>query len=144
MVFARSATAQRHLGLQFERRHLRKEYVARVDGVVQEDQGRIDLPLIADWPNRPLQKVCFDTGKHARTDWRVLARGEGSTLLELHPLTGRSHQLRVHCREIGHPIIGDRFYAGPPASRLMLHAARLTLRHPNGGAEVSFSSDVPF
>nr|WP_184013140.1 pseudouridine synthase [Rubricella aquisinus] len=143
MVFARTAAAQRHLGLQFERRHLRKTYIARVAGHVAGDQGRIDLPLIADWPNRPLQKVCFETGKPARTDWKVVERGADTTLLRLFPLTGRSHQLRVHCREMGHPILGDRFYGGPPAPRLMLHAARLTLRHPEGGAEVSFSLDVP-
>ena len=111
MVFAKNKAAQRHLGLQFERRHLEKTYIAVVDGQVEGDEGHIDLPLRADWPNRPLQMVCHEQGRPSQTDWKVLERYEDRTRLELTPLTGRSHQLRVHLLAIGHPILGDEFYA---------------------------------
>ncbi len=144
-IMAMNGGAQRHLGLQFERRHLSKTYQAVVAGRVQADEGTIDLPLIADWPNRPLQKVCHDTGKPALTKWRVLSRCDASTRLELSPHTGRSHQLRVHLKEIGHPILGDPLYGdAAAAARLMLHAHMLTIRHPNGGAEATFCAQVPF
>ncbi|MEO1677595.1 MAG: RluA family pseudouridine synthase [Pseudomonadota bacterium] len=148
MVFARSAHAQRHLGLQFERRHLEKRYVARVAGHPDADAGQIDLPLTADWPNRPRQMVCHANGRPARTRWRVLSRDQdGSARLALEPETGRSHQLRVHLAEIGHPILGDPLY-GPAedanARRLMLHAECLRLRHPDGGAWVTFEAVAPF
>ncbi|MEJ6392899.1 RluA family pseudouridine synthase [Gymnodinialimonas sp. 2305UL16-5] len=148
MVFARSPAAQRHLGLQFEKRHVKKAYVARVWGEVAEKQGHIDLPLIVDWPNRPLQHVDYETGKPAQTDWRRMrVDADGTTRLRLHPLTGRSHQLRVHMREIGHPILGDPFYATGAARdfpRLMLHAESLKLRHPDGGKGLLFRAPVPF
>lgn len=145
MVFARDRAAQRHLGLQFERRHVTKTYVARVAGVLKEEAGEIDLPLIADWPNRPLQKVCHETGRPALTRWRVLEREPGGTTrLLLMPLTGRSHQLRLHLAAIGHAILGDRFYGGAPAPRLMLHATRLEFHHPEGGTRQSFDSTCPF
>ena len=147
MVFALTPHAQRHLGLQFERRHTRKTYVARVWGEVAEDAGTVDLPLIVDWPNRPLQKVCHETGKQAITEWKVVRRGDGETRMRLHPLTGRSHQLRVHMLSLGHPILGDPFYASGPARdfpRMMLHAEELRLRHPDGGAGIRFRSPAPF
>ncbi len=148
MVFARSKAAQRHLGLQFERRHLAKTYIAVVDGIVAADKGRIDLPLRADWPNRPLQMVCHDQGRPSTTDWRVIERGADRTRLELTPLTGRSHQLRVHLKAIGHVILGDEFYADGAAlaasERLMLHAHRLSLFKPTGGERITVESVVPF
>lgn len=148
MVFAMNRTAQRHLGLQFERRHIEKRYVARVAGSLVTDMGQIDLPLICDWPNRPLQKVDWDVGKAAQTRFEVLSHEETATRLSLHPKTGRSHQLRVHCLAIGHPILGDPFYAPADvlaqADRLQLHAESLSLFHPNGGARLSFSVPVPF
>ncbi len=145
LAMAMNANAQRHLGLQFERRHLSKTYQAVVAGHVQADEGEIDLPLIADWPNRPLQKVCHDTGKPALTRWRVLSRNDAATRLELLPHTGRSHQLRVHLKEIGHPVLGDPLYGDATAApRLMLHAHTLTVRHPSGGAEETFCAEVPF
>ncbi|MEL6687364.1 MAG: pseudouridine synthase [Pseudomonadota bacterium] len=148
MVFARNKAAQRHLGLQFERRHLAKTYIAVVDGVVDGDSGHIDLPLRADWPNRPLQMVCHEQGRPSQTDWKVLERFEDRTRLELTPLTGRSHQLRVHLLAIGHPILGDEFYAEGEAlaasPRLLLHAHRLSLFKPTGGDRITVESDVPF
>lgn len=147
MVFALTPHAQRHLGLQFEKRQMRKRYIARVAGVPAAREGHVDLPLIVDWPNRPLQKVCHETGRPAQTDWRVI-RAEGETArMELTPLTGRSHQLRVHMLAIGHPILGDPFYATGAARdwpRLMLHAESLRLRHPDGGHGMTFRAPVPF
>ena len=130
MVFALSPHAQRHLGLQFEKRQTRKTYMARVLGEVVEPSGTIDLPLIVDWPNRPLQKVDPVEGREAVTDWTRLKAGQGESRLRLHPRTGRSHQLRVHCREIGHPILGDPFYAPPRGPRPSpAHAPRPRAAH---------------
>jgi tRNA pseudouridine32 synthase/23S rRNA pseudouridine746 synthase len=147
MIFALTPRAQRHLGLQFERRHVRKTYVARVWGEMAEKTGTVDLPLIVDWPNRPKQKVDFETGRPALTDWRVVRVEDGTTRLRLYPHTGRSHQLRVHMAELGHPILGDPFYATGPAReypRLMLHAEALRIRHPDGGVGLTFSAPCPF
>ncbi len=148
IVFAMNAPAQRHLGLQFERRHVEKTYVAEVFGDMADESGTIDLPLCVDWPNRPLQKVCAETGKAALTRWQVIGRGNGRTRIRLFPRTGRSHQLRVHMQAIGHPILGDRFYADADAlaasDRLMLHSECLTIHHPTGGARVRFCSPCPF
>jgi tRNA pseudouridine32 synthase / 23S rRNA pseudouridine746 synthase len=147
MVFAMSPNAQRNLGRQFEKRQAKKVYVARVWGAVTEKTGTVDLPLIVDWPNRPLQHVNHETGKPAVTDWRVVRVEDGTTRLRLFPQTGRSHQLRVHMKEIGHPILGDPFYASGAARdfpRLMLHAETLRLRHPDGGKGMSFSVKCPF
>jgi tRNA pseudouridine32 synthase/23S rRNA pseudouridine746 synthase len=145
IVLARTRVAQRHLGWQFERRQVRKLYLARVAGEVAGESGRIDLPLVCDWPNRPKQMVCHARGRPAVTDWRVVGREKGATRLELRPLTGRSHQLRVHLAAIGHPVLGDPFYGDPAAAdRLQLHAARIGFRHPDGGAPVEFAAAVPF
>lgn len=147
MVFAMTPYAQRHLGLQFEKRQVKKTYIARVWGVVGEKTGTVDLPLIVDWPNRPLQMVDHLNGKPAQTDWRVLRSDGQTTRMRLTPLTGRSHQLRVHMREIGHPILGDPFYSKGPARqfpRLMLHAESLRVRHPDGGKGMTFKAPVPF
>ncbi len=147
MVFGLTPHAQRHLGLQFEKRQMKKTYVARVFGRVEEKTGTVDLPLIVDWPNRPLQHVDFENGKQAVTDWRVLKYEANATRVRLFPQTGRSHQLRVHMREIGHPILGDPFYASGEArvaERLMLHAESLRLRHPDGGKGLTFKAKCPF
>ena len=147
MVFALSAHAQRHLGLQFEKRQTKKTYVARVWGQVAEDSGHIDLPLCVDWPNRPRQHVNYEHGKPAQTDWKVLRRDEISTRMRLAPRTGRSHQLRVHMLELGHPILGDPFYAEGPAlefPRMMLHAEELKARSPADGQWIKMRAKAPF
>lgn len=147
MVFALSPHAQRHLGLQFEKRQVSKTYVARVAGRLEPKSGSVDLPLIVDWPNRPRQKVCHATGRPAQTDWRVQRHGEGETRVRLLPKSGRSHQLRVHMQALGHPILGDAFYASGAARdhpRLMLHSEVLRLRHPDGGAGMRFRVRAPF
>ncbi len=146
MIFAQTPAAQRHLGLQFEKRQTRKTYIARVAGHVAEKEGEIDLPLIVDWPNRPLQHVNFETGKQALTQWRRMRLEEGTTRMRLMPKTGRSHQLRVHMKELGHPILGDPFYStdADRYPRMMLHAESLRLRHPNGGRGMEFKARAPF
>lgn len=147
MVFALTPHAQRHLGLQFEHRQTKKTYQARLWGQLEPATGRVDLPLIVDWPNRPRQHVNHETGKPAVTDWRVVRHEENTTRVRLMPLTGRSHQLRVHMQALGHPILGDPLYAEGPARdfpRLMLHAESLRLRHPDGGAHMTFSAPCPF
>lgn len=147
MIFALTPHAQRHLGLQFERRHVKKVYVARVWGRMEAKTGTVDLPLIVDWPNRPRQKVDHATGRPAKTDWRVVREEDGTTRVRLYPHTGRSHQLRVHMAEIGHPILGDPFYATGAARdfpRLMLHSESLRIRHPDGGKGITFSVKAPF
>ena len=148
MVFARNAHAQRHLGLQFEKRQLEKTYIACVAGHVTGESGQITEPLIADWPNRPRQKICYETGKDAVTHWEVMAREGDVTRLRLMPKTGRSHQLRVHMAHIGHPILGDRIYAPDDvfnaSPRLQLHAHQLRFRQPTGGDWVDYESPSPF
>ncbi|MFP4404677.1 RluA family pseudouridine synthase [Rhodosalinus sp.] len=147
MVFALTHPAQRNLGLQFERRKVRKTYVARLWGDLPQDSGEVDLPLIVDWPNRPKQKVCHETGKPALTRWRVQRRAPGETRVKLMPHTGRSHQLRVHMAALGHPVLGDPFYAEGPARqhpRMMLHSEELRLHHPDGGAGTTFRAPAPF
>jgi len=147
MIFALTAPAQRHLGLQFEKRQTKKTYVARVAGRVAEREGRVDLPLCVDWPNRPRQKVDYENGKSAVTDWKVQRASDDESRMRLYPQTGRSHQLRVHMLELGHPILGDPFYAPETAAdypRMMLHAEELRLRHPDGGAGVRFRAKPPF
>ena len=147
MVFGRTRAAQGFLGQQFEKRLTKKIYLARLWGRLEGGAGRVDLPLIVDWPNRPRQHVDFETGKPAVTDWRVIRQDRLETRGRLMPKTGRSHQLRVHMAEIGHPILGDPLYATGDAAafaRLMLHADSLKLRHPESGVALSFSAPCPF
>ncbi|OVZ92314.1 bifunctional tRNA pseudouridine(32) synthase/ribosomal large subunit pseudouridine synthase RluA [Yersinia frederiksenii] len=149
IVVALTKAAERELKRQFREREPKKSYVARVWGHLTQDEGLIDLPLICDWPNRPKQKVCYETGKSSQTEYLVLSRDtDGSTRVKLSPITGRSHQLRVHMLAIGHPILGDRFYAHPEAkamaSRLQLHAQELCITHPEFGTAMHFKCDAPF
>lgn len=147
MIFARTKAAQGFLGQEFEQRRAKKTYIARVAGEIAGERGHIDLPLCADWPNRPRQMVDHVHGRPAQTDWEVIGRSPGETRVRLHPLTGRSHQLRVHMLALGHPILGDQIYAkGPDRAhpRLMLHAETLGLHHPATGDWIRFSAPVPF
>jgi tRNA pseudouridine32 synthase / 23S rRNA pseudouridine746 synthase len=146
MVFARGADMHRRLNFAFANRQVHKRYVAIVEGVMHDDHGSIDAPLIADWPRRPRQMVDLQVGKPSLTHWRVLQRLPGATRLELTPITGRSHQLRVHLQSIGHPIRGDELYATEPlmAPRLLLHAAMLGFDHPSTGEPQQFESAADF
>jgi tRNA pseudouridine32 synthase/23S rRNA pseudouridine746 synthase len=144
MLFARGADMQRRLSADFAARRIHKQYVALVAGHLDADSGRIDLPLAADWPNRPRQQVDAAHGKASLTSWQVLQRAAGHTRLALQPLTGRSHQLRVHLAAIGHPILGDALYGGAAAPRLMLHATALQLEHPSHGSRLHLHCAPPF
>lgn len=149
MLFARGKAMQRALSDAFAAREVKKRYIAIVDGCLAEDEGEIELPLIADWPQRPRQKVDHASGKPSLTRWVVLERDieRGQTRVQLEPVTGRSHQLRVHLMAIGHPILGDALYAAhepPRAPRLLLHAQSLRLAHPANGEQLHIESPVPF
>jgi len=146
MVFARDGEAQRRLSRAFAERRVDKRYAAIVEGRLAHDEGEIDAPLAADWPQRPRQVVDREHGKPSRTRWRVLERSADCTRIELEPLTGRTHQLRVHLQSIGHPIRGDALYAPAPlgAPRLMLHATALAFAHPLSGEALAWTSPAPF
>jgi tRNA pseudouridine32 synthase/23S rRNA pseudouridine746 synthase len=146
MVLARGIAMQRVLSRMFEDRRVHKTYVAVVQGLLAPDEGEVDLPLSADWPRRPMQQVHVH-GKPALTRWQVLGRdpAAGTSRLLLQPLTGRTHQLRVHMMAMGHPIVGDALYGssiGP--SRMLLHAQGLQFAHPATGLPMEFDSPAPF
>ena len=145
MLLAKHKEAERSLKKQFQYRLTHKVYYAKVWGKVEHQEGMIDLPLICDWPNRPRQKVCYEHGKPSQTRYQVVQYDQHTTLLRLLPITGRSHQLRVHSMEIGHSIVGDEFYASPEAyafsDRLELHACELSFYHPADNQ--LFSAFVP-
>lgn len=147
MVFARGAEAHRTLSKAFADRWVSKRYIAVVAGRL-EGRGEVDLPLITDWPNRPRQRVAPKIGKPSLTRWRALAHEGDTTRVELEPVTGRSHQLRVHMMAVGHPILGDVFYAPPDievlSPRLLLHAECLSLPHPVSGEVMDFHLSAPF
>ncbi|WND03243.1 RluA family pseudouridine synthase [Temperatibacter marinus] len=148
LVMARHKDAHRAVSRQFEMRQTEKYYEAVVWGVLPQDTGEVDEPLICDWPNRPLQKICYDHGKKAVTNYTVLDRTETTTRVTLNPITGRSHQLRVHMLHLGHPILGDRLYASGEAytasPRLALHANSLKITHPETSESLDISAPIPF
>lgn len=153
MVMARGPAAQRALSKAFAAREVNKRYIAVVAGRLEappEGWGIIDLPIIVDWPNRPRQIVDHTMGKPSLTRWRVVAHNpaSGTTRIELEPVTGRSHQLRVHLAAMGHSILGDALYAPPAvqaqAPRLMLHACSLGLAHPETGTRLVFECPAAF
>ncbi len=152
-LMARGLAMQRAFSRAFEQQIVDKRYVAVVAGRMtppdtDDGWGEIDLPLAADWPRRPLQKVDRHQGRPSLTRWRILEEGEDRTRLELAPRTGRSHQLRVHLQAIGHPILGDTLYAPPKAQalapRLLLHACELRMTHPASGEPLRVRSSAPF
>jgi len=150
LVFARGEAMQRALSVLFQDRQVNKRYVAVVQGLLAPDHGEVNLPLIADWPNRPRQMVCFERGKPSQTLYEVLARDplKDETRVALTPVTGRSHQLRVHMLALGHPMLGDPFYGDADsqarAPRLLLHAEALGLPHPVSGERVHWACAAPF
>ncbi|MBI5938088.1 MAG: RluA family pseudouridine synthase [Betaproteobacteria bacterium] len=153
MLLARGAEMRRRLSMMFAAREVSKRYVAVVAGRLQapnEEWGTIDLPIAVDWPKRPLRIVDRERGKPSVSRWRVLAfdAARQTTRVELEPITGRSHQLRVHMQALGHPILGDALYAPAEvqamADRLLLHACALRFRHPLTGEEVAFESAPGF
>lgn len=147
-VLALNKEVHRHLSCQFQERQIHKNYTAVVYGTPDKDIGEINLPLRCDWENRPRQIVDHKLGKQAQTFWQCLDKGNNSTRLLLTPITGRSHQLRVHLQAISHPILGDPLYAHSDAlnmaERLLLHATRLEFTHPVTHKTEKFYSKPPF
>ena len=148
MLLAKTKAAQSELMRQFRERETHKEYQAITWGDCPAQEGNIEFPLITDWPNRPKQKICYDEGKPSLTRYKVLEQDGQRRRLLLIPVTGRSHQLRVHTMGLGMPIIGDRFYASDAviamADRLLLHAHTLTFKHPSTGASITCRAPLPF
>jgi tRNA pseudouridine32 synthase/23S rRNA pseudouridine746 synthase len=148
LCLAMNKAAHRHLSMQFQERETKKRYIARVHGQLEHDAGSVDLPLICDWPNRPKQMVDHQRGKPSLTHYKILKREPNATRVELTPITGRSHQLRVHMLSLGHPIVGDRLYAHKEAlaaaPRLHLHAQMLQLRHPVTEQVLTFETEAEF
>ena len=150
MVLALGKAMERALSILFQQRKISKRYIAVVDGKPEPEQGEIDLPLITDWPNRPRQMVSYEHGKPSQTRYRVLTYDAktNTSRVELEPLTGRTHQLRVHMMSLGHAILGDEFYASPEvyaaAERLLLHAKSLGFEHPITGEYISFENPPVF
>lgn len=144
MLFARGAEMQRHLSRMFQEREVDKRYVAVVAGKL-DAAGEINLPIVADWPNRPLRKIDAALGKPSLTRYLALIHDCGTTRAELEPVTGRTHQLRVHMAAIGHPILGDALYGdAASAPRLLLHACSLSFPHPLSGQPLKFDCKPPF
>jgi len=152
IVMAMHKDALRFLNREFSERNTDKYYIAVVSGHIENDNGSIDLPLICDWPNRPKQMVCYENGKPSLTHYQVIERSETDgnlwTRVKLTPITGRSHQLRVHMQQIGHPILGDRLYAPEDviaqSPRLLLHAEQLEISHPNTEQKMTFAMPAEF
>ena len=153
LLMARGLSAQKKLNAAFENRLIQKRYVACVAGHLPMDPywQTIDLPILVDWPNRPLRTI-HPQGQASVTRWRCIANAipalKGTSRLELEPLTGRSHQLRVHLQALGHPIAGDRLYAPTDvqalAPRLLLHACALTFPHPLSGETLTWHCPADF
>lgn len=148
LLFARNADTQRAMSRLFEQRRIYKAYLARVWGVPKETRGSINLPLIADWPNRPRQKIDFTLGKPALTHYQLLTVNQQHSLIQLYPVTGRSHQLRLHMSALGHPILGDPLYGTAmsrcASPRLLLHAEQLRFEHPFTGKPVNLQCQAEF
>ena len=148
VIFPRSKEIQIYFGHLFEEKKVQKTYHAIVDGIPEQSSGIIDYPLAPDWPNRPKQKVDFLNGKKSQTLWTALKSNKTQTLIELCPKTGRTHQLRVHMAEFGHPIIGDMLYAKDKdlkdTARLLLHASKLEFNHPLNKQKIVFNSTPTF
>ncbi|RUO57831.1 pseudouridine synthase [Pseudidiomarina insulisalsae] len=148
IVLALGKAAQAHLQRQFERRVVRKHYRAVVAGHLPAQRGVIDLPMRCDWPNRPRQMIDLMAGKHAQTRYQVISTSDATTEVLLFPITGRSHQLRVHMQLLGTPILGDKFYADAAAyaaaPRLLLHAEEIGFEHPLSGQAINFHCPADF
>lgn len=150
MMLARGQAMSSGLSRAFRERQIHKRYEAIVDGIMPDDQGSIDIPLNADWPNRPRQKIDYELGKPSLTHYQVMERNhaENWTRVDLEPFTGRSHQLRMHLVALGHPILGDPLYADSRvlarAPRMYLHAKHLSFTHPISGLPMVFDIPVPF
>jgi tRNA pseudouridine32 synthase/23S rRNA pseudouridine746 synthase len=146
LIVAKTAEIHKKLQSQFIKRKVQKRYVALLEGIINDNNGLIDLPLRVDLDNRPNQLVCYDFGKSAQTKWEVIARGNNRTLIHFYPITGRTHQLRVHAAHplgLNTPILGDDLY-GNKANRLYLHAESLTFQHPVSKENITITVEADF
>jgi tRNA pseudouridine32 synthase/23S rRNA pseudouridine746 synthase len=146
LVFAKDKHTHKAMQQLFATRQVEKRYIAILDGIIDSDEGTISLPLTIDPLNRPLQVVDHKHGKEAITHYRVLERVAHTTRVALYPVTGRTHQLRVHMAHpegLNIPIVGDTLY-GKPSTRLMLHAESITFCHPITGKVISITSKAEF
>jgi len=149
MLLARTKDAERFLHKQFREKLVEKVYYARVWGnLTHGESGRIDLPIICDWPNRPKQKVCHETGKSSQTRFECIGTRNFASTVRLIPETGRTHQLRIHMDQLGHPILGDDLYGTPESfgasSSLQLHAANIKFTHPELQQKVQYEVKCPW
>lgn len=148
MILARGKEMESYLSILFQQRKVKKKYIAVVSGIINQKFGEINLPLMTDWPNRPKQKVDFESGKASITKYSVLSYDEDSSRIELIPVTGRTHQLRIHMQSVNHAIFGDELYADEDtikkSSRLLLHACYLSFKHPVSDEILEFNSDDKF
>jgi tRNA pseudouridine32 synthase / 23S rRNA pseudouridine746 synthase len=148
LVLARNKASHRHLSMQFQDRQVSKVYYALCAGQLEKTTGSINLPMRCDWDNRPKQIIDFIHGRHAQTDWQLLDQFNEYFSLALYPITGRSHQLRLHMQALGHPILGDNFYADTKSfmmtERLMLHAGRIIFTHPTTGENMKIDCPAAF
>jgi len=146
MLIAKTNEVYLNLQSQFIKRTIKKRYVALLEGIIQENEGEINLPLRVDLDNRPYQLVCDKHGQAARTLWKVIERRNNQTLVYFYPVTGRTHQLRVHAAHVkglNTPIVGDDLY-GTKADRLHLHAEQINFKHPITKEELTFTQKATF
>jgi tRNA pseudouridine32 synthase/23S rRNA pseudouridine746 synthase len=145
LLFAKDISGYRELTRQFRERKVKKVYEALLSGDIEKNEGAIDLPLSADLDRRPRQKVNLETGKPCLTRFRIIDGEKGTPRVEFFPVTGRTHQIRVHCqRGLGVPILGDTLYGGRESDRLYLHARDLSFRHPVSGKAIDLQVPTPF
>ncbi len=152
IIFARTNTAQRELSKQFEKREIKKTYLARIWGIPKHSKGTIEFPIISDINNRPKQMICYKNGKRSKTEWELKKSFSQDNNffsdLIVRPITGRSHQIRIHLSSLGYPILGDSLYAHSKAfnasSRLLLHSKTIEITHPTSYKTLKFVSDKNF
>ena len=149
LVFARNKTSLTHLQQQFEKQKTHKIYEAVIEGHLKQSNGSINMPILVDWPNRPKQHINHSDGRYALTRWQIRnyqqRNNQPTTRVDLLPKTGRSHQLRVHCQQLGHPIVGDSLYSDKPGNnRLHLHSRELGFFHPTTNQWCSYFITAPF
>ncbi|RDH83906.1 MAG: RNA pseudouridine synthase [endosymbiont of Galathealinum brachiosum] len=149
ILFALNKEMQKRMSMLFEKKQINKQYIAKVHGVLKDKKGTIDQPLITDWINRPRQKIDYKNGKQSKTKYTLISSDNNNTsIVMLEPVTGRSHQLRVHMSSLGHAILGDDIYgtyqSRNASSRLLLHAEKINFIHPLTNKEINISCNVDF
>jgi tRNA pseudouridine32 synthase/23S rRNA pseudouridine746 synthase len=148
LLLARNKPSHRNLSIQFQERRINKVYYAHCAGVLEKPSGAINLPMRCDWERRPRQIIDFVSGRSAQTEWQLVKQMGDYFSVNLHPVTGRSHQLRLHMKSLGHPILGDNFYSDANsylmAPRLLLHAQELSFHHPTINKKITITKAAAF